>query len=292
MPQPGVIREVSDRRDWSFPGTYGSVDLSVGPGAEIRPDGDGFLGVLLACGNQCQQALNMARGILGELWISGGLQTNERFLSVLLSHPWVREGMFHAAFIEEEFIPTLRAPEEILRIAAAACHPLASSEGEAPLRWYAGDFRYSPGQGEGPDIRWEGEPQSWEERGMPGVSGYVETEGTGRVRLSAYPVDVRRWLVRVGHWFVTVRALEEAGKQAGRPRRVTAIVGGRVHALLYQEGAIVPPHEPVAILESIRTLVPHALPVRARLLRWSVSAEESVRVGQQLAEFELAPTEN
>jgi biotin carboxyl carrier protein len=59
-----------------------------------------------------------------------------------------------------------------------------------------------------------------------------------------------------------------------------------VHSILFREGAQVPAHESLIIVESLRTLVPHALPMDARVAKWNVAAEDSVHAGQELAEIE------
>ena len=74
-----------------------------------------------------------------------------------------------------------------------------------------------------------------------------------------------------------------------RPKpRIAALVAGRVHSILFLEGAMVPAHEALIVIESLGVLVPHALPCEVRVLRWRVAAEDEVRAGQELAEFDIA----
>jgi 3-methylcrotonyl-CoA carboxylase alpha subunit len=147
LPHPGRIHEVGLQRDWKFPGASAELTLGAESGEEILPSDSGLIGILWAWGRDATQAQTVARGVLEEVWIAGSLQTNERFLSELLNHPWVRAGLFHAGFVEEEFLPAIRPPEEILKI-LATLGPLAA-EGQAARgpgidRWSVGDQWVKP----------------------------------------------------------------------------------------------------------------------------------------------------
>jgi biotin carboxyl carrier protein len=49
---------------------------------------------------------------------------------------------------------------------------------------------------------------------------------------------------------------------------------------------VVPAHAPILVLESLRTLVPHALPVQVRIVHLNVKSGDTVRYGQSLAILE------
>ena len=103
------MREVGEKRVWHFDnprlGVAAELDLYVHPGSHLCPSDNGIVGILWIGAENRRQAIQVARGVLDELWIAGTLQTNERFLAELLSHPWIKEDIFHAGFVDEEFLP-------------------------------------------------------------------------------------------------------------------------------------------------------------------------------------------
>ena len=74
-----------------------------------------------------------------------------------------------------------------------------------------------------------------------------------------------------------------SGEIASLPLR--ALVSGRVHAVLFRKGALVPAHQNWILVESLGLLVPHALPVDARVTSCPVESGAWVQAGQVLAEF-------
>lgn len=289
LPQPGKIQEISQDRRWEFPGAQGVLNLGAEAPGEVGPEQDGLLGVLTVTAQDRKQALTATRGILDQIWIAGSLQTNERFLAELLGHPWVREGMFHASFIEEEFIPELRAPKELLSAMASVCATLTPESGRGS-RWVVGDQWVRPGSA---DLSWLEGPRFWDSKSGraevgQGLSGRISLEDGRKLGVCAYPLAQDRWQVRLGNWVMTVRQVvgtAQSGKK--RRNRLSSLVSGRIHAILYREDANVSAHDPLIIVDSLGTLVPHALPVAVRGLKWKVSAENSVEVGQELADFEI-----
>jgi acetyl/propionyl-CoA carboxylase alpha subunit len=285
LPQPGagVVHELSAHRERRFPGAAAEFVSSVSQGTEIGFQDDGMLGLLFVGAQERKQATTVARGMLDELWIAGSLQTNERFLSELVFHPWVREGIFHAGFIDEEFIPELRPAPELMKLFASVCASLVPS---------GKDFRIAVGdQWVKPDlaaVKWVDKPSVWSLGGNPGVSGTLEISDGRKLRACAFPITADRWQVRVGAWTLAVRKLPAAsGGRKPVERKLMSLVNGRVHSLLYRESSSIPAHEPLVVIESLRMLVPHALPTDSRITRWKVAAEEIVHAGQELASFEL-----
>lgn len=291
LPQAGVVREVSEARRWRLPGATATLELPIGPGFDVSREGTGFLGLLEVGAQDRRQVVTIARGILEELWIAGSLQTNERFLSELLLHPWVREGVFHAGFVDEEFVPELRPEPEWLKAFASVCAaalPAGSSEEKA--RWAVADQWVKPAV---EPLEWALGPVTWQSAtGGHGISGELRLADGRKARVSAEPIVAGRWLVRLGAWVLGVRRVPAPGVpvRAVLPagtHRLTALVAGRVQALLFQEGAPIPAHEPLLFVESLRQLVPHALPADAEIVRWKVKPEEVVHAGQELAWFTL-----
>ena len=138
-----------------------------------------------------------------------------------------------------------------------------------------------------------GWPASLGGRGSsPAFPGKIEIADGRTLRVCAAPLisekSQARWQVRVGTWvFAVRRVVRTVGDRQARTPKLFALIHGRVHSLLYQEGAVVPAHEAVLVLEAFGSLVPHALPVDVRIVRWKTGAEEIVKAGQELAEFEL-----
>ncbi|MCM2278789.1 MAG: hypothetical protein NDJ89_12005 [Oligoflexia bacterium] len=289
LPQPGIVREIGERREWIFPSAEARLETVLDAGEQLSPVSTGLLsqglvGLLWARAQDRNQALTIARGALEETWIAGSLQTNERFLSELLPHPWVREGIFHAGFVDEEFVPAIRPPVPLLKAFAGVCAAIGAGEGS---RWAVGDQWVKP---EPARPSWVVGPTLWSEHvassAEQGLSGVIELEGGTRARVCAYPMGPGRWQVRIGSWTLPVR--RAAPVSGARPRpRILALVSGRVHSILFREGARIPAHEPLLVIESLGMLIPHSLPAEVRIDRWKVAAEGFVRAGEELAEFEV-----
>lgn len=301
LPQPGWIHELSEKQHWKLPGAEAILSWGIQAGQEVPPTGTGLLGILSVGAQDRRQAITVARGVLDELWVCGSLQTNERFLSELLLHPWIREGMFHAGFIDEEFIPEVRPAPEMLQIFAALAAE-ASDSWDPSNRWAVGDQWVKAARealewvGD-PPVRWLRPGRATTDAGAPplsGLSGWVRLPDGRTVRFCAFPVSQDKWQIRVGAWMISIRRAQvSAGAKRVPPRKLLSLVSGKVHAMLYREGAIVPAHEALIVVESLRVLVPHALPVDVRIGRWKVLPEADVYAGQELAEFEtLQPGQN
>jgi acetyl/propionyl-CoA carboxylase alpha subunit len=282
------VREVSEQREWVFPGSVARLDLAVKAGDVVGPMGSSVLGCLLVGAEDRKRATTVARGLLEEIWIAGSIQTNERFLNELLTHPWVQEGMFHASFVDEEFIPSVRPDAELIKVFARMGQLLSSTvPGSAQAKWAVGDqwIKAIPED----DVRWRSGPEYFQVGELKGLSGVFQSEKGPTLRACCYPLSDDRWQARVGNWFLPVRRVVPRPSQSGPvPQRLTALVAGRVHSILFREGAWISAHEPALLVESLGMLVPHALPVDVRVVRWHVGAEDMVHAGQLLAEFERA----
>ncbi len=290
LPQPGTVHELSTQRHWEFPSAEAELSLSVDEGGVIAPLDYGMIGSIWVGAKDRKQALTVARGVLGELWIAGTLQTNERFLSELLAHPWVREGVFHAGFVDEEFIASSSPPNELIPLFAALC---AESLGAAPLAegeragWFVAGRLPAP-EPKSDTLAWTETPRRWALRSGHGdaVSGTLQLPDGRKLRAAAFPLVAGRWQARIGLWNVTVRRVVK--KEGVKPKpRILALVPGKVDSILFRADAIAPAHESILILESLRMLIPHALPADVRITEWKVRAGDMVELGQELAEFEI-----
>jgi biotin carboxylase len=104
LPRPGLVEYLPGTQDWKFIGGEAHLHWNIEKGKRSAP----WLGTLVVSAGDRKSALHIATQLLqsGAAGCSGGLQTNERYLLQVLEHPWVREEVFHASFLEEEFIPS------------------------------------------------------------------------------------------------------------------------------------------------------------------------------------------
>ena len=72
-----------------------------------------------------------------------------------------------------------------------------------------------------------------------------------------------------------------------KEKKLVALCKGRVHAVLQREGAEVSAHEKLIVIESLGSLVQHAVPVKVKLTSWLVETDQVVEQGQDLAELVL-----
>jgi len=270
IPQPGVIHEISEETHWRSLAGAAELDWAVEKGQEVRPSSDGLIGLLWVGGRNRLGALQFTEDVLSKIWISGSLHTNERFLYELAQHPWVKEGIYHASFVDEEFIPLVRPPLEILQAAVAICLPL----GESATAWTASGLKIDASSIK---VNWEGTPQHTILQGRRGASGLLKLASGEKIRVSAYPLTEERWQVRLGPWWVAVRRWEK-----GTPSKLYALANGKVHSILFREGTVAPAHETLLLLESLQLLVPHAVPIDVKIESWNVKPGDWVCLGQPL----------
>jgi hypothetical protein len=237
----------------------------------------------------------LAQGVMNEIWIAGSLQTNERFLGELLNHPWVQEEIFHAGFVDEEFIPELRPPGELLPLFAKVCELSRKSESskKGDVRWSVGEKWVKAEVLHATQLRWKRGPVFRSYGSYDGshiISGEIELKNGVDVGICVVPV-ANRWQVRIGKWFQIVRCIHVSDpplQKKDLKRKLSALVTGRVHAILYRTGSVVAPHEALVIIESLGHFVPHALPISARVVSWTVMAEDRVNAGQELAVIDVS----
>jgi acetyl-CoA carboxylase biotin carboxylase subunit len=307
LPQPGKLAEQSEERDWSFPGAQAHFSPAALVGQELMGAEDvddekrnpletqfgGLLGHLWVGGEDRKRALTVAKGILEQLWMAGSLQTNERFLQELLCHPWIQEGIFHASFIDEEFIPAISPSPDMLVLFIAIAQFCASELApSASFKWVVGD-QWMKALSKNPSMEWKSGPHFFEVQGRKGLSGTFMGVNSRSYRTLAYPIMDNKWLVRIGNWSFSVRrviskSLADGNKGIKPNPKLNALVSGRVHSLLFREGSWVQAHDTVLIIESLGSLIPHALPVDVKVRQWFTKPQELVLSGQVLAELETA----
>jgi acetyl/propionyl-CoA carboxylase alpha subunit len=303
LPQPGRVSEVSETRDWNFPGAVARFSPSISVNQELMGAEDfenekrnplesqfgGLLGHLWVGAEDRKKAITVARGVLDQIWIAGSLQTNERYLQEILHHPWVTEGIFHASFIDEEFIPLVRPPGGLLMYFISLAQLCASQVSPSTsVKWAAGDQWMKPSSTP-PEIEWKEGPNFFEAEGRKGVSGFFSGPEGKTYRAFCYPTFDEKWLVRIGNWVFSVRRiLPKASGIAKSVPKLNALVSGRVHSILFRQGTWVQAHDTVLVIESLGSLIPHALPIDVKIARWMVQSQTQVLSGQPLAELETA----
>jgi acetyl-CoA carboxylase biotin carboxylase subunit len=277
IPHPGAVHEVSTKTDWAEGANEGSLVWDYKPGQEVLWNDSGSIGHLTVFADGWKEVLSAARSIMKDLWISGGIQTNERFLFDLLSHPWVEESMFYTGFVDEEFIPR-QVPDFdwssiLTAVMTEVSEPLSEKES-----WIWLNQRLpmdAPGK-----LRWT-QRVDFEVNGARGVKGFFQKENGEPERICAYPLHAGRYVVRVRNWFFSLRRSEK-----GRPLQLMALTGGRIHSIFAREGSKIEPKKNVLIIECHQRLVSHRLPVPVLLKELKAHPEDIVKIGQELAELE------
>ncbi len=275
IPHPGLVHEVSLQTDWSEGESEGSLIWDVVPSQNVDWKGSGALGQLTLFAPDWKSALVTGREILKDIWISGGIQTNERFLYELISHPWVEESMFYTGFVDEEFIPKQVPDTAWLQVMSNAIAEVAPplKEHESFL-WM--NHRLPPPNGK---LRWTQKAEILSQQ-RRGIKGYYQNEDGHAERICVFPIHDHRLMVRIQNWFFSVRRSEK-----GKPLQLMALTSGRVHSVFFREGSKVEAKQTVLIIESHQNLVSHRLPVPVRVTKLLVKAEDEVQIGDPLAEL-------
>jgi acetyl/propionyl-CoA carboxylase alpha subunit len=297
-----------------LPDAWAEYSLNYGNRETISTFDSGIIGLFFAYGSDRPEVLSLVRQMIFDFWMVGTVQTNQRFLFELLQHPWVQEEIFWAGFIDDEYIPNIYLPVEVEKfflgvstylpeIVAENVEPETGEKSILP-KWFVGKRRVKVDSAsltqarsnliwsQGP-IYWNQENRTaftgvlqlpWEqllgEKLLEGKLSSVESLNEQRAPIFVFPSG-DHWLVRIGFWFSTLKRIQSGKSKQGVVLK--AMNSGRIHAVLFLQGALVSPHDPLLTLEAFGVLVPHALPVEVRIGEWYVKAEDKVREGQELA---------
>lgn len=280
IPHPGLVHEVSQKTEWNESSSEGVSEghliWDVIPSQNVDWKASGSLGQITLFSTDWHETLSMARKILKDIWISGGIQTNERFLAELLSHPWIEEAMFYTGFVDEEFIPKQIPEQALLQIMADALsevlRPLKENES---FLWM--NHRLPEPQGR---LKWT-QRAELENNGLRGVKGFFHTEAGKTERICVFPIHATRFMIRIQNWFFSVRLSEK-----GKPLQLLALTSGRVHSVFFREESKVEAKHSVLILESHQKLISHRLPIPVKIKSLKIRAEDEVVIGEVLAELE------
>lgn len=286
IPTPGYIQEMSDPRNWDMVETRARFITAYSSGMEVPWKSSGVIGELFVFSQERKQVIQSARKTLSEVWIAGSVQTNQRFVIEHLDHPFVRENLIHAGFSDDEFIPEAFPDTSILRrIASLAEQLLEPKRGNA--RWVIGSQYVEP---DGVTIQFLAGPVPFEHDEKKGFSGLARFSDFNQSRFMLFPLSEDRWLVQLGAWSIPIRRVRPGAMKAVRnpkEKKLVALCKGRVHAVLQREGADVSAHEKLIVIESLGSLVQHAVPVKVKLKSWLVETDQVVEQGQDLAELVL-----
>jgi acetyl/propionyl-CoA carboxylase alpha subunit len=289
LPRPGVLKECFASWEEEKEGKLVRVCSNYKEGNLIPSSGSGVLGQLFATSESPDGLLSWTKACLRKFWIAGSIQTNEQFLLELLEHPWVREQMFHAGFLDEEFLSVWKPTPEMLQACIALCQEV-SHPSLGASRWIVGEYSVQSQLPEKNEANWTWvrPPEFWEFEGRKGLSGEIRFKSGEELRVCVFPLK-QRWFVRMGSWSTSVRQAVTGGAGDKKPQpKLFALVTGRVHALLFRSGVTAPGREPLLVVESLGVFIPHAVPVAIRILQWKVKPNEEVYFGQELAEIEYS----
>ncbi len=277
LPHPGEIMHVSPEFEENYGSTEVQMQWDVKPGDIVSWNSNGSLGQLTVFAPTWNELLQSARQSIEKVSVAGTIQTNERFLFELLGHPWVEEGMFYAGFVDNEFIPKSMPPDGWLILAAGIVNEL---EGQLHVgeSWMWMNYKI---QGAAENIDWKLKEEFKLPHGRKAIIGHVQYTEIHKLHIVAAQVSPDRWVVRIQNWCIPLRR-----SMKGRPPQLMALVSGRVHSILVQEGEEVPARETLLIIESLEQLITHRLPVTVRVKKMNVRPEDVVVVGQELAELE------
>jgi hypothetical protein len=191
------------------------------------------------------QLLESARTEVLATWMPRSFRTNTPELLELLSHPWVRQKMFHADFIQQDFVPALVPPAiRDFQKKASQCQ----SEGEP---WGNGKGKVLAGeQTSSFDL---GQRRSWNQVGHAEfASRQALTSGRGIVQSS---------------------------------QELRAELTAKIHRLNASPGESVRAHSPWVILNSLGRLIAQARSQVGILKSWKINPGQSVQMGESLAEI-------
>ena len=281
LPSPGWIQEMSEVRSWTLDSARAELLSPHHAPSEVKTESTGVIGELLVFGGDRKRAIAAANRVLGDLWIAGSVVTNQKFALEHLSHPFVRENLFHAGFSDEEFIPEMNPDALLLKKLVTIAHRLLGGE---KAKWVVGGLWVDPLADN--FVFSEGPIETPSEKG-PIFSGYARFPDGPPFRFSMYPLAKERWVCRLGLWNLILRRVIPGAQATGGAKTLSSLVSGRVHALFRQAGTYCEPRSRLVIVESLGQLVQHAVVYPSRIIEWMVQPGDRVEVGQDLAKLEL-----
>ncbi len=262
------------------------LDLSGKSGWSARGEECAVLGFAWVMGPDIGSCLDACSALLEDIWVAGTQKTTLPLIQSLMNHPWVKEWMVHAGFLESEFIPDYHLP----------------SRAKELFRWVKQSLKDQPTALEKLSV-WEGEGDL---RSEP-IFEVERTSGHYRVFFgslrkdgeSPVPVAVvvkRGGLIHVqyGHWHWQFAPVSSTvGDSSKMPSKVTlrAQSGGSLYRLSSGEGASVRVGDCLGWMKVRDELLMIAAPVDATVLTWEKQAGERVVTGDTLILLERIQSE-
>jgi len=276
LPATGLLRTCRFPASTSFKVGPVRVDSGVREGDEISPHYDSMIAKLIAWGPTREQALNRLDAALGELHITG-LHTNTAFVRRILGTRSFREADLDTALIERERA-LLFSPEPLpamIAVAAVAARLMSDEQQTAtPDPWSARDGWRLHGVArrhlalmlnDGKLIAWlnhhHGQPcqlqlgdqhasLAFQALGQDRFDLMLEAQ---RLTVSVYrDGDQFEVFAPMGH--ATLSLIDPLAQTSARHHdgRLTALMPGRVVALLVQAGSTVKAGEALAVTEAMK----------------------------------------
>lgn len=282
LPRSGIVREIGFESEKPVAAT--PAKFTVGPGEKLNESCMGRFGVIQVSHDNSEKLLERAAEILDGIWISGEVQDEKVFLKELLTHPFIREGVFHASFLEEEFISTRRSTPELHRLAAQLVQSMKNYA--SGTSWRVNQYRLSLSDAENISYEWAAPAQDFIKHGMQGVLGKIRLKDSPKtLRVAIEPLSKHHFQVHLDSWWFEVRAQDGALTEKKKP--VYSLVDGKIIDAFVKANSNFPAQKPLFYVLSLGRVIPHAIPVSGYLVEWKKQVGDIVRRGETIAEIEI-----
>lgn len=262
------------------------IDTGITAGTEISVYYDSLIAKLIATGNTREQTLRRMQSVLKQTCLLG-LETNQQFLSRILSHPTFIHSQANTTFIEQQLatlLPSLPQTicDELAIIGALAC---AQEDTQYLARGQSGTFTrcYDLMLGDRPlsaKLQCFGHPRYQVATVGSTYDIYIAGEGNKRrvaidgiekcYQIHNYKNQLSIYIPGAGS-FVLAQAASQVDKSENKnSNRYTANMAGQVIAILAKAGESINTGDPLIIIESMK--------MEHRILAQSTGVIESVNV--------------
>lgn len=297
------------------------IDSGVRQGDVITADYDPMIAKLIAHGADRAEALSRLWRALAACLIAGP-RSNLDLLRAIAAHPDFAAGAVETGFIARHpalLAPPAPSPDEARMVLAAAALFLrreaevaAARSGEPHSPWALADawrlngaghqdILLQPEGGEVLPLRLHGPlsapPGGWRLEGPGGMVLRVAAteaglglDGVTRPRPEVLRQGEDRLLVLAAgreHRLRVIDPLAPPGAEAAGAEHVVAPIPARVVRLLVAEGAVVPRHAPLLVLEAMKTELTLRAPMAGTIARIAVAEGDGVEEGARLVDFTM-----
>ena len=246
------------------------VDTAITEGDLVSDRYDPLLAKLVAHGRTRGEALASLKAALHETLVLG-VRTNVRYLRWLLDQPAMREGAIRTDTLEALSLPAPREPsDEAWRAAGRAL-----LDAGLPGVWGGGWRANAPAavrlRHRDTERRVELDESAGVDVAVAGGAAFVDVGGQSEEVTLAMPPNVEE-------------AMRHAAAQAGGIATLTALMPGRVIAVHASQGASVPAHASLVVLEAMKMEHAVVTPLAGTVTRIAVKVGQQVERGDLLAE--------